>query len=81
MHFILFWSTLKISESFVRIMCRKFSGCLARHPSKILSNTQNTVDRKEDKDDKEQQGAGIELMKDKQVLTLPMHRTDIFAVF
>ena len=33
-------------------MCGKFSRYQARHSSEILSNTQNTVDRKEDKDNK-----------------------------
>ena len=48
--------------------------------SEILSNTQNTVDRKEDKNDEGQQGAGRELMNDKQVLNLCMHCA-VFAVF
>jgi len=43
------------------------------------ANTQNTIDRKEH--DKGQQGAGTELMKDKQVLTLPMHRNDFLLFF
>ena len=46
-------------------MCRKFSCYQARHSIEILPNTQNTVDRIEDKDDEGWQGAGIELMKDK----------------
>ena len=43
-----FLVNLKISEGF---MFESFSRCQARHPSEILPNTQNTVDRKEDKDD------------------------------
>ena len=35
-------------------MFESFSRCQARHPSEILPNTQNTVDRKEDKEDERQ---------------------------
>ena len=73
-----FCSTLKISEGF---MCGSFSRCQARHLSEILPNTQNSVDRKEDKDDEKLQGARVELMKDKQVLNLLLHRTNAFPVF
>ena len=62
-------------------MFGSFSHCQARYPSEILPNTQNSVDRKEDKDDERLQGARVQLMKDKQVLNLPMHCTNAFAVF
>ena len=62
-------------------MCGKFSRYQARHSSERLPNAQNTVDRKEDKDAEGKQGAGIELMKNKQVLNLSMHCTDVFAGF
>ena len=45
-----FWSTSKISEGLMfGLHVNKFSRYQARHSSEILPNTQNTVDRKEDK--------------------------------
>jgi len=74
---MLFCSALKISEGF---MFGSFNRCQAKHRSEILPNTQNSVERKEDENNKRQQGAGVGPMKNKQVLNLPMHRTNAFAV-
>ena len=39
-----------LKVSCLAFMCRKFSRYQVRHSSEILPNTQNTVDRKVDKD-------------------------------